>query len=53
MPRMPRLPEDVARLFAPLKPYFRYRHYPVLRWLVGSAPAARRADVDRGRILDL
>jgi hypothetical protein len=34
MPRMTRLPKEVARLFAPLKPHFRYRHYLVLCWLV-------------------
>jgi hypothetical protein len=34
MPRMTRLPAAVARLFAPLKPYFRYRHHLVLCWLV-------------------
>jgi hypothetical protein len=34
MPWMTRLPEEVARLFAPLKPHFRYRHYLVLCWLV-------------------
>jgi Transposase DDE domain len=34
MPRMTRLPEEVARLFAPLKPCFRHRHYLVLCWLV-------------------
>ena len=34
MPKMTRLPAEVARLFAPLKPYFRYRHYLVLRWMV-------------------
>ena len=35
MPRITRLPEEVARLFAPLKPYFRYhRHYAVLCWLI-------------------
>ena len=35
MSRMTRSPEEVARLFAPLKPYFRYhRHYAVLCWLV-------------------
>ena len=34
MPRMTRLPEEVARLFAPLKPHFRYRHYLALCWLV-------------------
>jgi hypothetical protein len=31
---MTRLPEEVARLFAPLKPHCRYRHYLVLCWLV-------------------
>jgi hypothetical protein len=31
---MTRLPEEAARLFAPLKPHFRYRHYLVLCWLV-------------------
>jgi DDE superfamily endonuclease len=36
MPRMRRLPAEVARLFAPLKPYFRYRHHLVLGWLVGA-----------------
>ncbi len=34
MLRMVRLPEEIARLFVPLKPYFRYRHYLVLCWLV-------------------
>src|SRR5215475_14811614 len=34
MPRMTRLPAEVACLFVPLKPYFRYRHYLVLCWLV-------------------
>ena len=34
MPRMTRLPAEVARLFAPLKPHFRHRHYLVLCWLV-------------------
>jgi hypothetical protein len=34
MPKMTRLPAEVARLFAPLKPCFRYRHYLVLRWMV-------------------
>jgi hypothetical protein len=34
MPRMTRLHEEVARLFAPLKPDFRYRHYLVWCWLV-------------------
>jgi hypothetical protein len=34
MPRMARLPAEVARLLAPLKPYFRYRHYLGLGWLV-------------------
>jgi hypothetical protein len=31
---MTRLPEEIARLLVPLKPYFRYRHYLVLCWLV-------------------
>jgi hypothetical protein len=31
---MTRLPEEIARLFAPLKLYFRYRHYVVLCWLM-------------------
>jgi hypothetical protein len=48
MPRMTRVPEAVARLLAPLKPYFRYRHYAVLGWLVaahlvGFAKARRHA----------
>jgi hypothetical protein len=34
MLKMTRLPAEVARLFAPLKPHFRYRHYLVLCWLV-------------------
>jgi hypothetical protein len=34
MRRMTRLAAEVARLFAPLKPHFRYRHYLVLCWLV-------------------
>ena len=34
MPKMTRLPAEVARLFAPLKPHFHYRHYLVLCWLV-------------------
>jgi Transposase DDE domain len=34
MLRMPRLPEEVARLLVPLKPYFRYRHYLIWRWLM-------------------
>jgi hypothetical protein len=34
MPRMTRLPKEVACLFAPLKPHFRYRHYVVLCWLI-------------------
>jgi hypothetical protein len=34
MPQITRLPAEVARLFAPLKPQFRYRHYLVLRWMV-------------------
>jgi hypothetical protein len=32
--RMTRLPEEVARLLAPLKPYFSYRPYLVFCWLV-------------------
>src|SRR5262249_43472351 len=41
MPRMTRLPEEVARLFAPLKPYFRYRrHYAVLCWREARSPAS-------------
>jgi len=31
---MTRLPEEVARLLAPLKPYFSYRHYLVFCWLL-------------------
>ena len=34
MIRLSRLPEEVARLLAPLKPYFSYRHYAVFCWLV-------------------
>jgi len=34
MIRMTRLPEEVARLLAPLKPYFSYRHYLVFCWLM-------------------
>jgi Transposase DDE domain len=34
MIRMTRLPEEVARLLTPLKPYFSYRHYLVFCWLV-------------------
>ena len=34
MPRMTRLPAEVAGLFASLKPHFRYRHYLMLCWLV-------------------
>jgi hypothetical protein len=33
MIRMPRMPEEVTRLMAPLKPYFSYRHYLVFCWL--------------------
>jgi hypothetical protein len=33
MIRMTRLPEEVTRLLAPLKPYFSYRHYLVFCWL--------------------
>lgn len=45
MIRMTRLPEEVTRLLAPLKPSFSYRHYLVFCWLlvaplvcVGKAP---------------
>jgi DDE superfamily endonuclease len=31
--RITRLPEEVARLLVPLKPYFSYRHYLVFCWL--------------------
>jgi hypothetical protein len=34
MIRMTRLPEEVARLLPPLKPYFSYRHYLVFCWLL-------------------
>src|SRR5215813_9053247 len=34
MIRMTRLPEEVARLLAPLKPYFSYRPYLVFCWLL-------------------
>ena len=34
MIRMTRLPEEVARLLVPLKPYFSYRHYLVFGWLL-------------------
>ena len=34
MIRMTRLPEEVARLLSPLKPYFSYRHYVVFCWLL-------------------
>jgi hypothetical protein len=34
MLRLTRLPEEVARLLAPLKPYFSYRHYLVFCWLL-------------------
>ena len=34
MIRLSRLPEEVARLLAPLKPSFSYRHYAVFCWLV-------------------
>jgi hypothetical protein len=34
MIRFTRLPEEVARLLAPLKPYFSYRHYLVFCWLL-------------------
>ncbi len=29
-----RVPEEVARLLAPLKPYFRYRYSGVFYWLL-------------------
>ena len=32
--RIPRLPEEVARLLALLKPSFSYRHYLVFCWLL-------------------
>jgi DDE superfamily endonuclease len=34
MIRMTRVPEEVTRLFAPLKPSFSYRHYVVFCWLL-------------------
>ncbi len=34
MLRITRLPEEVARLLLPLKPYFSYRHYLVFCWLL-------------------
>ncbi len=34
MPKMTRLPAEVARLFAPLKPHFRYRQYVGVCWMV-------------------
>ncbi len=34
MIRITRLPEEVARLLAPLKPYFSYRHFLVFCWLL-------------------
>jgi hypothetical protein len=34
MIRFTRVPEEVARLLAPLKPYFSYRHYLVFCWLL-------------------
>src|SRR5262249_22582686 len=34
MIRITRLPEEVARLLAPLKPFFSYRHYWVFCWLL-------------------
>jgi len=34
MIRMTRMPEEVTRLMAPLKPYFSYRHYLVFCWLL-------------------
>jgi hypothetical protein len=34
MIRMTRMPEEVTRLPASLKPYFSYRHYWVFCWLL-------------------
>ena len=34
MIRMTRVPEEVTRLLAPLKPYFSYRHSLVVCWLL-------------------
>jgi Transposase DDE domain len=34
MIRMTRVPEEVTRLLAPLKPYFSYRHYLVFCWVL-------------------
>jgi hypothetical protein len=34
MIRLTRLPEEVTRLLAPLKPHFSYRHYLVFCWLL-------------------
>lgn len=34
MIRITRLPEEVTRLLAPLKPYFSYRHYLVFCWIL-------------------
>jgi len=34
MLRLTRLPEEVTRLLAPLKPSFSYRHYLVFCWLL-------------------
>jgi hypothetical protein len=34
MIRITRLPEEVTRLLAPLKPYFSYRHFLVFCWLL-------------------
>jgi Transposase DDE domain len=34
MIRMTRVPEEVTRLLAPLKPYFSYRHHLVFCWLL-------------------
>jgi hypothetical protein len=34
MIRLTRVPEEVTRLLAPLKPYFSYRHYWVFCWLL-------------------
>ncbi len=34
MIRITRLPEEVKRLLAPLKPYFSYHHFLVFCWLM-------------------
>jgi hypothetical protein len=40
------LPKEVACLFAPLKPHFRYRHYLVLCWLVVAHLVPLHRDYD-------